>query len=70
MNEKSEKHPEQDSHLADRALNGERRRGTNGAPPPERPRWVKVFGIVILVLVVIFVGAHLVERAMGVGMGH
>ena len=36
--------------------------GPEGASPPSAPRWVKVFGVVALVLVLLFVILHLTGR--------
>jgi hypothetical protein len=33
--------------------------------PPSTPRWVKVFGIVVLVLVLVFLVLHLTGRGLG-----
>jgi hypothetical protein len=37
--------------------------GTNLASPPSAPLWVKVFGIIALVLVVLFVVLHFTGHA-------
>ncbi len=36
-----------------------------GNQPPATPRWVKVFGIVVIVLVLLFVILHLTGRGFG-----
>ncbi|MDA1193131.1 MAG: hypothetical protein O3A46_15755 [Candidatus Poribacteria bacterium] len=33
--------------------------------PPAMPRWVKLFGIVVLILLVVFVIAHLAGGGLG-----
>ena len=33
--------------------------------PPSTPRWVKLFGILVLVLVLLFVGLHLTGNSPG-----
>ena len=38
---------------------------TEPPPYPGTPRWVKVFGIIIAVLVAVFVITHLTGRGMG-----
>jgi hypothetical protein len=38
--------------------------------PPDVPRWVKVFGIIFLVLILIVVGAHLAGFDFGSTMHH
>ena len=38
---------------------------TLGAPDQGTPRWVKVFGIVIVVLVLLFVALHLTGHGFG-----
>jgi len=38
--------------------------------PPAAPRWVKTFGIVALVLVLLFVVMHLMGRGLSGHMGH
>jgi hypothetical protein len=35
----------------------------DGEAPPGAPRWVKVFGIVAIVLVLLFAGLHLTGNA-------
>lgn len=40
------------------------RRSTSSAPP-STPRWVKVFGIVMIVLVILFVILHLSGNGFG-----
>lgn len=40
--------------------------GHDRGSPPHMPRWVKVFGIIAIVLVLVFVGLKLI----GVGGGH
>ena len=59
MTGSKEKHMSETRPTSDSALDGE--------APPGVPRWVKVFGIVALVLVVLFLGAHLVT-GMGPGL--
>ena len=36
-----------------------------GNRPPATPRWVKVFGIIVIVLVLLFVILHLTGRGFG-----
>ena len=36
-------------------------------PYPGTPRWVKLFGIIVIVLVLLFVGMHLTGRGLGPG---
>ena len=45
-------------------------RSTDTGTPqyPGTPGWVKVSGIIVLVLVLMFVGAHVAGRGMGPGM--
>ena len=38
--------------------------------PPEMPRWVKVFGIIFIVLILIVLGAHLAGFNFGGHMPH
>ena len=38
--------------------------------PPSTPRWVKVFGIIALVLVLLFVTLHLTGNSLGGPMSH
>jgi len=57
---------EQDTHMAD-SPNSTRRthvRPTNSLAP-STPRWVKVLGIIIIVLVVLFVLMHLTGHGFG-----
>jgi hypothetical protein len=35
----------------------------DGESPPSAPRWVKAFGIIAIVLVLVFVGLHLTGNA-------
>ena len=35
--------------------------------PPSTPRWVKVFGIIFIVLVLVFVALHLTGNSLGFG---
>ncbi len=38
--------------------------------PPSAPRWVKVFGIIALVLILLVVILHLTGNSLGGPMGH
>jgi hypothetical protein len=42
---------------------------THGAPP-RTPRWLKVFGIIALALVLLFVLLHLTGRGLGGHLPH
>ena len=44
--------------------------GTSRARPPGLPRWVKVFGIIALVLILLVVILHLTGNSLGGPMGH
>ena len=39
--------------------------GPSAATPPGTPFWVKAFGVVLLLLVLVFVGLHLAGGGMG-----
>lgn len=39
--------------------------GTDRGSPPSTPRWVKVFGIIVIVLVLLFVILHLTGGGFG-----
>ena len=39
--------------------------GPSAATPPGTPLWVKAFGVVLLLLVLVFGGLHLAGRGMG-----
>ena len=55
--------PIEESLYLDRELGAER------DSPPGTPRWVKVFGIVLVVLLLAFAGLHLTGNAPMHGMG-
>jgi hypothetical protein len=38
--------------------------------PPSTPRWVKLFGIIVIVLVLLFVILHLTGNSLGGPGGH
>jgi len=38
--------------------------------PPSTPRWVKVFGIIVIVLILLFVILHLTGNSLGGPGGH
>jgi hypothetical protein len=38
---------------------------TTASTPPSMPLWVKVFGIIAIVLVLLFVGMHLTGMGLG-----
>ena len=39
--------------------------GRDDGSPPSTPRWVKVFGIIAIVLVLLFVSLHLTGNSLG-----
>jgi hypothetical protein len=39
--------------------------GGGDESPPGAPRWVKLLGVIVLVLVLLFVGLHLAGRGLG-----
>jgi len=46
----------------------EERTDTHKRPYPGTPRWVKILGIVVILLVLLFVIMHLAGGGMGPGM--
>ena len=40
-------------------------RGSSASTPPSTPRWVKAFGIIAIVLVLLFVVLHLTGGGLG-----
>lgn len=53
--------------MADLPPYPETRVNPNRESPPNTPRWVKVFGIVVIILILLFVIMHLTG---GAPMGH
>lgn len=44
--------------------------GSNGVSPPKTPLWVKVFGIIVIVLSLLFVTLHLTGHSPMSHMSH
>jgi hypothetical protein len=45
--------------------NGDTGAGRVRGSPPSTPRWVKIFGVIAIVLILLFVILHLTDRGFG-----
>ena len=59
-----------DTHMATPSSNSGTRVRPDRGSPPSTPRWVKVFGIIALILILLVVILHLTGNSLGGPMGH